>query len=157
MNRIVCFILVINIYIYIYRERERERERGWNMYAFHQISRLKKHTHSQKLEIRHKRMKESKQTYLWVYYDLKIAQQLKENIQHYYKNQFVTLCKCVGTFKNKSINFYKQILRPHLVREFKHMFSVFKQHYTYFYTLFHPHLFPKKLKTIIQIHVPNGL
>ena len=24
--------------------------------------------------------------------------------------------------------------RPHLIREFKHMFSVFKQHYTYFHT-----------------------
>ena len=35
---------------------------------------------------------------------------------------------------------------PCLVHYFKHMFSVFKQHYKYFNTLFHPHVFPKKLK-----------
>ena len=39
--------------------------------------------------------------------------------------------------------------RGRLVHMFKHMFSVFKQQYTYFYTLFHPHIFPKKLKTIV--------
>ena len=40
-------------------------------------------------------------------------------------------------------------LRGHLVHVFKHMFSVFKQHYTYFHTFFHPHVFPKKLKTVV--------
>ena len=29
---------------------------------------------------------------------------------------------------------------PRLVHKFKHMFLVFKQHYTYFYTLFHLHV-----------------
>ena len=37
-------------------------------------------------------------------------------------------------------------LWPHLVREFKHIFSVFKQHYTYFHIFFHPYVFSKKLK-----------
>ena len=32
---------------------------------------------------------------------------------------------------------------------FKHMFLVFKQHYTHFHTLFRPHIFPKKLKTVV--------
>ena len=30
-----------------------------------------------------------------------------------------------------------------MVHHFKHMFLVSKQHYTYFYTLFHPHLYKK--------------
>ena len=30
---------------------------------------------------------------------------------------------------------------PCLIRPLKHMFSVFKQHYTYFHTLFHLHVF----------------
>ena len=36
-----------------------------------------------------------------------------------------------------------------LVCEFKYMFSVFKQHYTYFHTLFHSYVFLKKLKTVV--------
>ena len=43
----------------------------------------------------------------------------------------------------------EQRLRAHLVHVSKHMFSVFKQYYTYFHTLFHSHLFSKKLKTIV--------
>ena len=39
--------------------------------------------------------------------------------------------------------------RPCLVHNFKHMFSVFKQHYMYFHMLFHSHVFPKKLKTAV--------
>ena len=35
-------------------------------------------------------------------------------------------------------------LRGCLLHNFKHMFSVFKQHYTYFHTIFHLHVFPKK-------------
>ena len=31
--------------------------------------------------------------------------------------------------------------RGRLVHNFKHMFSVFKQHYMHFHTLFHPHVF----------------
>ena len=33
-----------------------------------------------------------------------------------------------------------------MVYEFEHMFLVFKQHYTYFYTLFHSYIFSKKIK-----------
>ena len=40
-------------------------------------------------------------------------------------------------------------LRPCLVHNFEHMFLVFKQHYTYLHTLFHSHVFPKKLKTVV--------
>ena len=40
-------------------------------------------------------------------------------------------------------------LRPHLVHEFKHMFSIFKQYNMYFHTLFLPHIFPKKLKIVV--------
>ena len=34
-------------------------------------------------------------------------------------------------------------LRVCLIHVFKHMFSVFKQYYTYFHTFFHPHVFSK--------------
>ena len=41
-------------------------------------------------------------------------------------------------------------LRACLIHMFKHIFSNFKQHYMYFYTLFHLYLFfKKKLKTVI--------
>jgi len=41
------------------------------------------------------------------------------------------------------INSYMiQTLRGCLVHPLKHIFSIFKQHYTYFYTLFHPQVFP---------------
>ena len=40
-------------------------------------------------------------------------------------------------------------LRLHWVHEFKHMFSIFKQYNMYFHTLFHPHVFPKKLKIVV--------
>ena len=46
-------------------------------------------------------------------------------------------------------NELKWRVRPYLVHHFKHMFSFFKQHYTYFYTFFHLHIFPKKLKTVV--------
>ena len=36
-----------------------------------------------------------------------------------------------------------------LVHQLKYTFLVFKQHYMYFHILFHPHIFPKKLKIII--------
>ena len=47
-------------------------------------------------------------------------------------------------------------LRVCLVHVFKHMFLVFKQHYTYFYTLFHPHVFLKNTKNVIRTTLPNG-
>ena len=36
---------------------------------------------------------------------------------------------------------------------FKQQFSVFKQHYTYFHTFFHPHIFPKKYKQLYQNNI----
>ena len=39
--------------------------------------------------------------------------------------------------------------RVYLVHDFKHMFLVYKQYYMYFHILFHPHMFSKKLKTVI--------
>ena len=40
------------------------------------------------------------------------------------------------------------LLRTYLVGHFKHSFSVFKQHYTHFYTFFHPHIFQKIINNI---------
>ena len=36
------------------------------------------------------------------------------------------------------------------------MFSVFNQHCTYFYILFHPHIFPKNTNNVTRIMLPNG-
>ena len=49
----------------------------------------------------------------------------------------------------------KQVI-PFLLCEFKYIFLVFKQHYIYLQTLFHSHVFPKKLKTTVYTHVSNG-
>ena len=38
---------------------------------------------------------------------------------------------------------------------FKHMLSVFKQHYTYFHTFFHPHIFPKNTNNVTRTTLPN--
>ena len=35
------------------------------------------------------------------------------------------------------------------------MFSVFKQHYKYFHTLFHPHVVPKNINNITKTILPN--
>ena len=35
--------------------------------------------------------------------------------------------------------------RGRLVHVFKHMFSVFKQHFMHFHTSFHPHITPKNI------------
>ena len=43
-----------------------------------------------------------------------------------------------------------------LVYVFKHTFSVFKQHYMYFHTFFHPHVFPKNTNNITKTTLPNG-
>ena len=39
---------------------------------------------------------------------------------------------------------------------FKQQFSVFKQHYTYFYILFYLHIFPKNTNNITRNFLPNG-
>ena len=36
-------------------------------------------------------------------------------------------------------------------------FSVFKQHYTYFHTLFHSHIFQKNTNNITQSNLPNAI
>ena len=38
---------------------------------------------------------------------------------------------------------------------FKRMLSVFKQHYTYFHTFFHPHIFPKNTNNVTRTTLPN--
>ena len=38
---------------------------------------------------------------------------------------------------------------------FKHTFLVFKQHYIYFHTLIHPHVFPKNINNVIKTTLPN--
>ena len=40
-------------------------------------------------------------------------------------------------------------LRDRFVHVFKHMFSVFKQHYMYFYILFYPHTYFQKIHTTL--------
>ena len=35
------------------------------------------------------------------------------------------------------------------------MFSVFKQHYKYFHTLFHPHVVPKNINNVTKTILPN--
>ena len=43
-----------------------------------------------------------------------------------------------------------------LVHVFKYMFSVFKQHYTHFHTLFHLHVFPKSTNNVTRATLPNS-
>ena len=43
-----------------------------------------------------------------------------------------------------------------LVGHLKHIFSVFKQHYTYFHTLFHPHVFQKIQTTLLKFLYQTG-
>ena len=43
-----------------------------------------------------------------------------------------------------------------LVEHFDNMFSVFKQHYTYFHILFYLHVFQKNINNIIQTTLSNG-
>ena len=44
-----------------------------------------------------------------------------------------------------------------LVHEIKQQFLVFKQHYTYFFTFFHPHVFLKNTNNVTRTTLPNGL
>ena len=50
------------------------------------------------------------------------------------------MCVCCDL---NNLNSHPQTLRACLVSEFKLTFSYFKQYYTYFHTLFHPHVFQK--------------
>ena len=49
-----------------------------------------------------------------------------------------------------------EILRPCLVDYLNNIFYVFKQHYTLFHILFHPHVFQKTINNITQTPLPNG-
>ena len=43
-----------------------------------------------------------------------------------------------------------------LVHALKQQFSVFKQYYTYFHTLFHLHVFSKNTNNVTRTTLPNG-
>ena len=72
----------------------------------------------------------------------------------------------IGFYNPKPLQYVKEVRRyqhirykevmPCLVEYLKHMFSVFKQHYTLFHTLFHPHVFQKNTNNITQTLLPNG-
>ena len=54
---------------------------------------------------------------------------------------------------------YKSHSHPHksrLVHVFKQMFSVFKQHYTYFHILFYPYIFSKNTNNVIRTTLQSG-
>ena len=57
-----------------------------------------------------------------------------------YPNVFL---KRIEYFLDWSSHFFmgEEWVWPYLVEHLKHMFLVFKQYYTYFYTLFHSHVF----------------
>ena len=48
-----------------------------------------------------------------------------------------------------------KMVRPYLVSVFEHTFEHFKQHYIYFHTLFHPHVYQKHANNITQTPLPN--
>ena len=43
-----------------------------------------------------------------------------------------------------------------MVCDFKQYFSIFKQHYIYFHTLFHSHEFSKNTNNVTKTTLPNG-
>ena len=53
-------------------------------------------------------------------------------------------------------NLDHQNSRGCLVRGFEQQFSLFKQYYTYFYTLFHPQIFPKNTNNVTRTTLSNG-
>ena len=73
--------------------------------------------------------------------------------------------KIGGVSKNSVIYIYiyyvaldlnpKGSLRASLVEHFNNMFSVFKQHYIHFHTLFNLHVFQKYTNNITQITLSN--
>ena len=56
------------------------------------------------------------------------------------------MCELCNKFLPLTINL--RTLRARLLPLFKQQFSVFKQHYTYFYTLFHSHVFLKNISNV---------
>ena len=84
----------------------------------------------------------------WLVRKREIIVNTKESIilyLHHNSNSPQTFRGKVNKQKISFINNLSQSLRPHLVEHFKHIFSIFKQHYTYFHILFHSHIFKKNI------------
>ena len=52
---------------------------------------------------------------------------------------------------------FHETFRLYLVREFKYMFSVFKQHYMYFYTFSFTHIFKKIENCCLNTYTKRAL
>ena len=70
----------------------------------------------------------------------------KWNIRFVFVLSCFKICVCIAFIEK---------YRTRLVHMFKHMFSVFKQHYTYFHTLFYPHVFPINTNNVTRITLSN--
>ena len=46
--------------------------------------------------------------------------------------------------------------RPRLIELFNNMFSIFKQYYTHFHTLFYLHVFQKNTNNVTRTTLPNN-
>ena len=53
------------------------------------------------------------------------------------------------------ITFVPKKIRPCLIELLNNLFSIFKQHYTFFHTFFHPHIFQKTTNNITQTLLLN--
>ena len=74
-----------------------------------------------------------------------------------FKRHSVTLIRLSKADKTRKVYREERTFRTCLVTEFKLTFSHFKQYYTYFYTLFHPHVFQKSTNNNSQTTLPNTL
>ena len=69
-----------------------------------------------------------------------------------------TLSQIPNLIKKLNLKFAENqnpILRVRLVDMFKYMFSIFKQHYTNFHTIFHPQVFLKNTNNATRTIIPN--
>ena len=66
------------------------------------------------------------------------SNEAEQSIESVIKATLVYECDPFFSFLKKNVLMMK---RWCLIYVFKQQFSVFKQHYTYLYTLFHPHVF----------------
>ena len=67
---------------------------------------------------------------------------------------FTLLYTFLNDFKKSKT--YVEHFRVCLVDNLKLTISVSKQHYTYFYTLFHLHVFSKNTNNVTRTMLPNG-
>ena len=72
------------------------------------------------------------------------------------KSIIIGFIDLIFLWKCHYIHFQKMKTLACLVNKFKLLFSVFKQHYTHFHILFHPHVFQKTTNNITQTSLPNG-